>query len=318
MNRIFVVLTSVLMFTVVTGQAQFLDRLAREAVRQAERSAEKRATKEVQEEVDKQVNKAIDEVLESDSAAVEPQEEKQTSSQSSDSKRATALMSAIGISTEAIDFKDSYDFTSEIVTLTESTESDGNVAPNVETVMAVNEKNEDVMIVVNGEGQQAITIIDNSNACMLILTNDNGKKSGVATKVNIDNPDSIAENVTVPLDAFTYGMDEEEDECKPVKTGKTKTISGFKCQEYRCETDTEIDVLWTTKDVSFNENMKEVSWIGNFSTTAFEGMIIRAENYSKEDKSSSIMTVTSVDWNKKNTFSTNDYEISSFSFGMGK
>jgi hypothetical protein len=315
MNRIFLCFVAVFMFATFSSQAQLLERLAREAARQTQRSAEERARKEVQKEVDKQVNKAIDEVLEGDSTAVEKEK---TATPRSDSERASALMSAMGISTEVIDFEENYVFTSEIVTLSESTDADGNIAPSVETIMAVNEKNEDVMIVVKGEGQQAVTIIDNSNACMLLLTHENGKKSGIATKINIDNSDSIAENVTVPLDAFTYGMDDEQDECKPVKTGKSKTISGFKCQEYRCETETEIEILWTTKDVDFKENMKDVSWIGNFSTNAFEGMIIRAENHSKQDKSSTIMTVTGVDWNKNNNFSTKEYEISSFSFDAGQ
>jgi hypothetical protein len=322
MNKIVLIFLSVFMFASLSSEAQFLDRLAREAVRQAERSAEERATKEVQKEVDKQVNKAIDDIVESDSTSMDQKKANSEPTLRSDSERASAIMGALGISTADIDFKNQYVFTSFISTISESVDADGNAQEPVESDIFMNADSKDVMFEVRAENQMSNTIFDSENKCMLILTQENGKKTGMATKIDVDDSQDDVEaersqpEETVPVPVSMYA--EDDDDCLPQKTGKSKTISGFKCYEYRCETDEEIDVIWTTKDVKFDKKLSGLSWVESLSNSVYDGMIIRYENYSKMDKSSTVTTITSVDYNKKNIFSAGDYEISSLSFTPNK
>ncbi|HKM92743.1 MAG TPA: DUF4412 domain-containing protein, partial [Prolixibacteraceae bacterium] len=111
---------------------------------------------------------------------------------------------------------------------------------------------------------------------------------------------------------------EEAPECEMTKTGRTKTISGYKCSEFRCEIDSEIEVAWITKDFSASKNniFGQTPWGSAFSKSMLDGMIMQYKTTSKLDKSSSIMTVKSIDSNKKNSFSTTGYEISSLSFSV--
>lgn len=301
------------MLTASSSKAQFLDRLAREALRQAEHTAEDRATEEVQKEVDKQVNKAIDEVLKSDSIDTSDDKDVERPSRS-DSERAEALMNAMGVSTADIDYKESYTFTAEITTLTTATNDDGTAAPQAETVMVINSSNKDVMFSVLSEEKLASTIVDNENGCVIILTEEDGKKGGVATKFNIEDPESVAESMPVSL--MEYAAEEDEEVCTPVKTGKSKTISGFKCHEYRCETNDEINVMWLSNDIKLNKRYEGIAWLEMFSSDEYDGVIVQFETYSKNNKSSSVMTLTSIDWSKTTLFSTKEYEISSFSFGV--
>lgn len=324
MKRTFLIFISFLSFAAVS-HAQIGNRLLRTVTNQAINSVENRANKEIEKKVDESVNKAIDNMLESDSIekkdnAIENEAQSGTQNKTSDDESAAKvarLMKSFGVSTDIPKHKDDYKFTSQMVTLNESTDDKGTKIDPVESYISYNENNSDVLFKVNDRNNSSITIMDHENKCILVLTESEGQKSGIVTKFD---PEKMAQKLS---DLPTENNVEEEvveDECKMVKTGKTKTISGFSCAEHRCETSDEIFVAWITKDRSANLNniFRNNEWGSNFKTEGFDGMAIRYETYSKSNKSSSIMTITSFDNKKSSSFSLSGYTLSGFNLNTSK
>ncbi|HOO84371.1 MAG TPA: DUF4412 domain-containing protein [Prolixibacteraceae bacterium] len=322
MKRLLPLMIFALAIAISPAQAQMLKNIARGAINQAKNSAEDRASEEVNEEVDKGVNKFIDNLIGEDSTQNQnntgerkPPENAAENSQANVNR----FMQNLGISTADVKKKDIYKFTSQIVTVTESTDEDGIQQSPVEFIINANESNSDFMFEAKDNGNQTATIFDNENKCMLVLSEENGKKTGFATKFD---PEAVAEGANAMYESgmIAAEMEEleevEEEECEMAKTGRTKTISGYKCDEFRCETNSEIEVAWITKEISASKNklFGQTPWGSDFSNSLLEGMIIQYETKSKLDKSSSVMTVKSIDSNKNSTFSTAGYQISSLSF----
>lgn len=290
--------------------AQILRNIARSAVNQAKNSAENRAEKEVDKKVDEEVNKSIDKMLESDSTKNKKSTQKVSENQ--DSVRASKFMNKLGISTAAVPHKEEYKFTGQIVTTMEVTDAKGEKSPASEFVTCFNEKSSDAMMKIKGDDNKSVTttIVDVENKCMMLLTESDGSKSGFAMKFD---PNSTQTS--------TAGQTSKgEEECTPAKTGNTKSISGYKCSEYRCETKDAITVAWVSKDFSAanNQLFGQSGSKNKLNTNGFDGMVMQYEFRSKNDKSSTTMTVKSIDTNKSSSFSTAGYQISNFSFNANK
>ncbi len=318
MKKFIFLLMSIAMLGNMNAEAQILKDLARKAARQAKESVEDRASEEaekkVEEEVDEQVNKTIDKLLESDSTNNE--EEGTTHDQPSNSgssDRAAAIMKAMGVETTDIPHKDVYKFNAEIVSITEVTNENGQKETPVESKMLMNADNSDILFTMKGEKDEGVSIIDKENACALILTQKDNKKTGLAIRVNPDNPEESMDEI--PGMGTKYeDPNETVDECELKKTGKTKVISGYKCSEYRCETTDEVQVAWLTTELDSDKRFNNMEWFNRYVNNELGGVVMSYETHSKTDQSSTIMTIKSIDWDKSNSFSTEGYEISSFSY----
>ncbi len=311
---------------IVPSQAQILRNIARSAINSAKNSAEDRVEEEVDKKVENEVNKLFDKALEKDSDSEENEGTKdgsatskpdndEGSSTNNESQDMSKFMKKLGVSTEDVKYKESYKFNSQIVTEIIVTDEDGKKADPSEYVMGFNESTSDIMMKMNGQGNSTTTIFDTENFCMLMLTDSEGKKSGFASKFD--------PNAKVPQGGQTpesNSTEDETEECKMTKTGNSKTISGYSCKEYRCETSDEISIAWVTKDISASNNkmFKNSTFGSSFVTDGFDGMVIQYEFKSKKDKSATVTTVKSIDMNKQSSFSTKGYSISSFSFAPGK
>lgn len=308
----------IVIFILATGysaQAQLLRNIARSAANQAVNSVENRAEKEVDKQVDKGVNKAIDKALEEDSTKqAAPSQKKQTEAEDPSSK----IFKKLGISTEVAAHKEDYKFTGQIVMIMEITDEKGKKAGGGEYTTCFNETNSDAMFKLSGEGSEnTTTIFDQENSCMLILSESNGSKTGFATKFD----PNAAQSANLPqTQNQQQTTNDSADDCTPSKTGKTKTISGYSCTEYSCETDEVSVSVWITKDFSAKNNkiFKNNSMGMSYKTDSFDGMVMQYESRSKKDKSSSVMTVKSIDMKKSSSFSTKGYQFTGLNFGGAK
>jgi hypothetical protein len=310
MKKLIIVFLAMIMVTSVN--AQILRSIARSAVNQAKNSAENRAEKEVDKKVDEEVNKSVDKMLESDST--DNKKSTQKASEDQDSVRASKFMTKLGISTKEVKHKDVYKFSSQIVMVMQATDSNGKKQDPGEYISCFDETTSDVSFVMgNQKDGSSTTIIDQENKCMLMLTDKDGKKTGFASKFDTD---AKAKPATDEKPGTAQKSEPAEDDCKLTKTGKTQSISGYNCSEYRCENSEAISIAWVTKDFSSKNN----KLFGNnamgksYKTEGLDGMVMQYETHSKKDKSSSIMTVKSIDMKKSSSFSTAGYEISNFSF----
>ena len=103
------------------------------------------------------------------------------------------------------------------------------------------------------------------------------------------------------------------------KTGRTKTIAGYKCEEFTYNDEYSKSNIWITKDMKLNTK--------DFMSTLFKtsmashgmgwGYMMEATTINKESGEKSVMQVTKVDTNSNVKFSMNDYEITNLgSFNM--
>jgi hypothetical protein len=299
----------------ISGQSQILRSIVNSAKNQAVNSATNKASEKVNKEVDKGVNKMFDDAIKEDSIKKSKEKPDQNSTGQGGGDQPPASMSkfmkSMGMSTEEVKHKDVYKFSSEIIMTMQATDGDGKKQEPAEYVSRFDEATSDASFVLGTkEGSSTTTIIDQENTCMLILTEKDGKKTGLASKFDPtakapeEKPGKAQKGETI------------QDDCLLAKTGKTQTISGYNCSEYRCESSESISIVWVTKDFSAKNN----KLFGNnamgktYKTEGLDGMVIQYETHSKTDKSSSIMTIKSIDMKKSSSFSTAGYEISSFSF----
>ena len=292
------------------AQAQVLRSIARSAMNQAKNSVENRAEKEVDKKVDEAINKSIDKALESDSTDSKKSSQKNSGNEeNADSVRASKIMRSFGMSND-VKHKELYSFTAQITMISEITDAQGEKLAPVEYAVSFNESNSDANFQFKDQtGKSTAMIYDQENKCMLMLSNGEGGKTGFATKIDVDANQSKSGKTET-----------EADDCMK-KTGNSKTISGYSCVEYRCETSDEITTAWVTKQLSSGNN-KLFKNAGSGKTTykinGLDGMVIQYETKSKNDKSVVVMTVKDINMNKASSFSTKGYQISGFSFGGKK
>lgn len=88
------------------------------------------------------------------------------------------------------------------------------------------------------KGTTTTTIMDSKNQAVVILMEDSGNKSSMAMKMDFDKMQGM--------------VDEEietqaEEDIKLIKTGNTKTILGYKCEEYTVTNEDGKGVYWITE-----------------------------------------------------------------------
>lgn len=96
-----------------------------------------------------------------------------------------------------------------------------------------------------------------------------------------------------------------------VKTGRTKTICGYQCEEYKKDNADETMSIWVSKETSpwVTAFHKGVSGVSNDmpSATGFTGMAMEMDMLKKADQSSMVWMVTEVNKNTASTISTAGY-----------
>ena len=92
------------------------------------------------------------------------------------------------------------------------------------------------------------------------------------------------------------------------KTGASKTILGFLCNEYKYTNDGGYISVWVTKD--FPSNIKNISMLGMNEGGIIDGFVLEIDSKSGNDKIN--MKVVKYNKNKKITINTNSYKSMGF------
>jgi len=153
-----------------------------------------------------------------------------------------------------------------------------------------------------GQEGTSIVIFDTENGVMLTLDEEEGERTGFAVGFTPDQTEAI-----------TQETEEEADAYAAYKTGKKKKILGYSCEEYLIEDDVTRVTMWITDEL---EGEMKKSYMQN---ATFSGIFMQAYNtkgtvmeYISEEierNEKTVMTVTAVDLNKRNTISTAGYAI---------
>ena len=143
-----------------------------------------------------------------------------------------------------------------------------------------------------------VAIVDMKNKVMMTYNIVDGGKSGMIMPI----PDSLqteASDATVDL----------TDNVKIRKTGNTRTIVGYRCDEYEVteEGSNETSNVWTTEDIDFKTNRKllggQQGMPKGFGKGQLKGLTLASETYEKGQLTSK-MEVTKIDMDATHSIST--------------
>lgn len=304
-----------------TSYSQVVTRLINKAANKAEDKTEERIEDEADKDVEKQVNKAFNKLFgKSDEASDSTDSPANTSSSSGDdgpassaSSRAArnAYLNAMGMSTGTANVKPLYEFDGYIE-MTVSEFEDGEAEESTVYTTYVDSKSFDYGMHFKTPEQDdySLMIFDTENNLMVTLSDTDGEKTGFAIAFTPEQAEAIAEDAGDDLDT-----DDRKgvDSYASYKTGKTKKILGYSCEEYVIDDEDETVTMWVTRDL--NKEMKKTymknSSFAGFFTYAYytDGVVMEYIIEDKKDGDRSVMTVTDIDLNKKNSFNTMGYTI---------
>ena len=172
----------------------------------------------------------------------------------------------------------------------------------------LNKQEADYAMVFSDKGSQSTFLFDAKNSAMLILTDSDGEKTGFATAID---PEAMAERV----EAYVEEENIDTDTYRPTKTGRTKNILGYSCDEYLYEDEDTKVFMWVSEKLG-KEVRKE--WMNN--QQAFGSMFAHAYQLNgavleydvlEESGERTIMLVTKIDMNHSHKVNTGDYAIMS-------
>jgi len=311
-----------MLVVLATGlQGQDIKDFVRKRTNKAEDAAVERTGKEADKAVAKEVNKALDKIFGKEEEAETQDTSSESSSTAAASSRASsatstateqAMLRAMGISTNTANVKPMYEFDGFIeMTVTEY--EDGKQEDDPVTYKTLlDSKSYDYGILFEDKEADAMStiIFDAENNLMLTLADDDNERTGFAIGFTPEQIDELAEE-------STEENAEVADPYKTYKTGKTKNILGYKCEEYVIEDDYNITTMWITTELNKKINkqyLRNSAFTGMYAYAyASNGLVMEYIFVDKGDNDKSVMTVTDIDLNKKSSIGTAGYTIMNMS-----
>ncbi len=312
--------------------AQVLDSYMKSKTRVATnrigQNADKEVDSQINKAVDKEFNKLKDKVLEKDEdSAAEPAEAEasdgsakssgntsKSSKSSSDDAMSKALMGKMGINMERpANMQDSYEYTGNIKMDIESWNNDGDSEGTVAYTTQYSEKNNGFAMEFTDEDNGYSTIIfDYDNQLMLILTDNGTDKSGFASTLSpyqekVEGPTENEDPANAQSE--TENIDDYYTSFK--KTGKSKTIAGYKCDEYYYEDEEDMISYWMTNDIPADlwTKVGSSSAFASLYTGRTNGYVMESDQRKKTSKERSQMIVKEVNKNAPAKISTVGYTV---------
>lgn len=310
-----IVLTTIFLATQTTSvNAQSLmERMAKKAAQKLEQKTEDR----IDQKIDKGIDKSLDGVEESVKS-----DSKQSQSTSSDSEEKTQkkleeMMKKMSVASEPVAYADSYTFTSSMKMNIKTVNKKGKVVSDGDMVSYLSQDNNQMAYeflsgnidVENAPKNKGVIILDIANKSTLILSNDNNEKTGIA----YGTPDLFKEVSEVE------DFDKDDVPTNYKKTGRTKSILGYKCEEYEYADETTKGSFWLTNDYKATRS-SGLPALFNRIGVAFgnaNGFLMSSESTDLKSGEKSIMEVTEINPKQEVGFNTKEYQITNVgSFGM--
>ena len=172
-------------------------------------------------------------------------------------------------------------------------------------------------ISVEEEGAVPVTarmVMDGENKCFIMLTDVNGMKMGIISAIPDENS------------ASAQGDGKKKKDTPPsfTKTGNSKVIAGYKCDEYTYKDvdDNSTGKVWFTKDAKLRidrkswQNSNMAAYYGNPDFN--EGIILASESYDDKGKLSAKSETKEINENFPQTISVKGYTLRQMNMRQGK
>ena len=269
----------------------------------------KAVNKKVEEKIDTAINKKIDEAQQS-------QDNQQTESE----PQARPGRIGVGILGGKADIKhnDEYDFTGRIYMQMETYDKNKVSKSDYFTYFNANTLNACIEVKISDPEKGGATIpaqflFDNDNRCFMMLIQGTDAKTGIIS--------SIPDDSTLTAQAGAQKV-KEENNATITKTGNTRLIAGYRCDEYKIVNP---DVkgysnVWMTKDVKIKADKKNWGKAGMptyYNYPGFEdAMMLAMESYDNNNKLEMKMETKEINDNFKHSISTVEYALIKMNFGQ--
>lgn len=215
-------------------------------------------------------------------------------------------MDAMGL-TGNVDYEESYSF--DAFVQMEVSEYNKNQKLKEKTMYDsyINKDAVDYAMVFTDKDTKSTIVFDTKNSAMLILSDSDGEKTGFAMGID---PEDLADEVEEQ--AEKSGVDSYA----PYKTGKTKTILGYSCDEYLVEDESSEAHMWVSEKLGKQVrremfNNKQTFGAAFYHAAYMNGMVMEYDITEKDNGDRTVMVVTDIDLNRSNTISTRNYAVMS-------
>ncbi len=294
----------------VSGQG-LLKKIQQRAAEKIEQRVEQRANEQVDKKIDETLDK-VEESIESDKA--EESEATESSNEARQQKRMAGILKGMGMSGDPVPFDDSYSFSHLIQMNVKNYTKSGKVDDEgvVNTLFNPDSKSMAYEVVSGDMAKkgQGKFIIDSKNGAMIILSEDKGEKTGIVYGIS-----SFFQSI-----GQTYSNEGLETTDTPetylanpkvTKTGRSKTIQGYKCDEYTFNDEDTESEMWVTTDLKLHSQdfFNSLFKTSLYSSGMGWGYPMEITSIDKDSGRKSFMQVTKVDENSGTKFSMKEYQI---------
>jgi hypothetical protein len=299
---------------------RYLEKKMKQAVNRAGQKADEEVTEEMNKKVDEGVEKVFDDIFDEDeepatdkpSSSGEENEKSSSSGSPGSDAAAKAMMKSLGITTAPTNVEETYQYAGNIFMTVQSWNDDGSTDGEVNYTTYMTNDNSGFAMEFEKDGQNSLMIFDYGNGSMIILSENENEKTGIVTPYASYLTDSLEEVESDPdseeIDDFSvYNQNLK-------KTGKSKKIAGYSCDEYTYE-DEESDItLWMTDELPaelwanmYSANVITASAAGNYG-----GFVMEMDQKDKTSEDRVFLQVQEVNRNESKSFSTKGYQLISF------
>ncbi len=271
MKKTLLPLLFALLFIISSGlQAQSLGRIIRKTVVEPSRMANDIAQDKAEEEAEKQLTKAI--------------------------------MEGFGVDEDA-QFGPEYPFTAWFQMQITDYKKNGKVDELMVYDNYLNATTGDYAMEFIDEESRSTILFDSDRYAMIILADDEGEKTGFASKFDPDMIDESAEDAELDAGAFN-----------PIKTGNKKKILGYSCDEYFIDDDESEVHMWVSEQLGKEVHKKMLNNSSAFGAAfhyagGVKGMVMEYDVIDKSNGEKTEMVVTDLDLKKSHSISTKGYQI---------
>ncbi|MDD4224908.1 MAG: DUF4412 domain-containing protein [Mariniphaga sp.] len=311
------------LFVIGISQPANSQRLLKKLQEKVQEKVEEKVEDRVDQKIDQSIDKKLDQIEETieikDEKSSNP-ETKQNDRSKQQEQRMQGLLKGLGMSGDPVPIADNYSFNHLIEMYVESYNQKGEKESEGQFLTHLNPNSKSMAYeMISGDistSGKGVFIIDAENGATIILSEENGEKTGLVYGMGAFFS-SIGETYVEPELEETPETFLTSPNVK--KTGRTKTIAGYKCEEYTYNDEESESEIWITQDLKMNTQ--------DFFSTLFKtnlysrgipwGYMMETTSLDKETGEKSTMKVTRVDEKSNKHFKMADYKITNLgSFQM--
>jgi hypothetical protein len=316
------VLAGALCFSQPVQAQGFLKKMANKALKKTQEKAEERAEDKMDEQVDKGLDK-IEDSLESNRNDSVGNQRGEMSREDRQQERMQRIMKGMGMSGEPVPIEKEYDFQYSTTMVVKSYKKDGSLESDGTLVTFMNPGKHNFAYefeggeMENGSKGKGIYIFDYKNKATIILSDQDGKHTGIVYGLDLmTNIDSLY-NASAGMETAPDNMAAMNPNLK--KTGRTKTIAGYTCEEYVYEDEMDKADFWISRDVKLQTRdlMSAVFKSSMYAQGMPWGFLMESNSLDKETGERTTLKVTDVNKNRDKRFDLSQYQITNMgSFKM--